>query len=407
MHILFVHQNYPAQFGHIARYLVKHHGFQCTFVSLKPAGIGDGIRRIQYAPQGGATARTHYCTRTFENATAHAHGVYQACRQHPTLRPDLVVGHSGFGSTLFLRELFGCPIINYFEYFYRPHDSDLDFRPEFTPAEMDILRSYCRNAMILLDLENCDAGYSPTSWQQSLMPSAYKGKVEAIFDGVDTAIWHRQDDATREIAGRVIPADTRIVTYVSRGFESMRGFDIFMKVAKKIYTAMPNVIFAVVGSDRVAYGGDLKHISEKSFREHVLNQDVYDPTKFIFTGTVPVTELARLFSISDAHIYLTVPFVLSWSLFDALACGCTVVASDTPPVRELIHHETTGLLADFFDTDALAQHALRILDKPAEHRYLGEAGKALIHEKYTLERTLPQMLDLYRKVQPKFSEQSN
>ena len=168
MHILFVHQNYPAQFGHIARYLVKHHGFQCTFVSLKPAGIGDGIRRIQYSPQGGATARTHYCTRTFENATAHAHGVYQACRQHPTLRPDLVVGHSGFGSTLFLRELFGCPIINYFEYFYRPHNSDLDFRPEFSPAEMDILRSYCRNAMILLDLEN--SRWAMNHGEQVLVP---------------------------------------------------------------------------------------------------------------------------------------------------------------------------------------------------------------------------------------------
>jgi glycosyltransferase involved in cell wall biosynthesis len=399
MHILFVHQNYPAQFGHAARHLADRHGFRCTFVSRRAAGEDDGgIRRIQYQPRGGATRHNHHCTRSFENAVAHAHGVYAACREHPDLRPDLIVGHSGFGSTLFLRELFGCPIINYFEYFYRPSGSDLDYRSEFPPAELDVLRSYCRNATILLDLENCQAGYSPTRWQRDRLPASFTDKVRVIFDGVDTTVWRRQEEIPRRLGVREIDPSTRIVTYVSRGFESMRGFDIFMKVAKRIYRAHPDVLFVVVGSDRVAYGGDLKRIAEGSFREHVLKQDDYDLSRFLFPGTLPPQQLARLLSISDLHIYLTVPFVLSWSLFNALACGCTVVASGTDPVKELITHGRTGLLADFYDVEGLAEHALRVLRDPAAHRGLGEAGRELIHERYSVDRTLPLMREFFAEV---------
>jgi len=397
MHVLFVHQNFPAQFGHIARHLIREHGWQCSFVTQRPSGLVDGIRLIEYKPQGGATRHTHYCTRTFENAVAHCHGVYNACRAHPDLRPDLLVGHSGFGSKLFLPELYDSPIINYFEYFYRPHGSDIDFRRDFPPSELDYLRSYCRNAMILLDLQNCRGGYSPTSWQKGLLPEAYQNKVEVIFDGIDTSVWYRHTDVPRRLAGRRLDPTTRVITYVSRGFEAMRGFDIFMKVAKRIYCTLPDVIFVVVGSDRVAYGGDLDHIPEKSFREHVLKQDDYDLSRFLFPGRLSPHRLARLLSVSDLHIYLTVPFVLSWSLFDALACGCTVVASDTEPVRELITHEKNGLLADFYDVDGLAQLALRVLRDPNEYRRLGADGAALIAAEYSLEKTLPRMLDLYRR----------
>ena len=142
MHVLFVHQNFPAQFGHIARHLIRTRGWTCTFVSKTPGGEVDGIRKIAYTTAGGARETTHYCSRTFENAIWHAHGVYEACKAHPDLRPDLIVGHSGFGSTLFLPELYpDVPIVNYFEYYYHPHQSDMDFRPEFPPDELDYLRT--------------------------------------------------------------------------------------------------------------------------------------------------------------------------------------------------------------------------------------------------------------------------
>jgi glycosyltransferase involved in cell wall biosynthesis len=155
------------------------------------------------------------------------------------------------------------------------------------------------------------------------------------------------------VGGRDLPESARIVTYVSRGFESMRGFDIFMRAAKRIYQRYPEVLFVVVGSDRICYDGDEKHIRHRSFREHVLAQDDYDLPKFVFTGLVPVPTLVDLLSLSDLHIYLTVPFVLSWSLMNALACGCTILASDTEPVREVIVDDEHGLLVDFFDVEAL------------------------------------------------------
>jgi len=397
MHILFCHKNFPAQFGHIASYLIKNHGFRCSFVCELPSGVFDGIERIQYKIQGGATKSTHYCSRTFENAVWHAHAVYEAMKARPDIKPDLVVGHSGFGSTLWLADLYDCPIINYFEYYYRSRGSDLDFRPDFPVKPLDVLRSRSRNAMILLDLQTCARGYTPTRYQHSLFPEEYKPKVEPIFDGVDTTIWKRNPDPPREIAGQQIPAGKKVVTYVSRGFESMRGFDIFMKVAKKIGDARDDVIFLCVGSDRVCYGGDLNRIQEESYREHILKQDDYDLSRFIFTGRVDPKDLVNVFSLSDLHIYLTVPFVLSWSLMNSLACGCTVLGSSTAPVVEMIRPGETGLLADFFDVDGLTEKALEVLDDPEKYRYLGENGAKMIEESYSLEKMLPKMLDLYER----------
>jgi glycosyltransferase involved in cell wall biosynthesis len=353
---------------------------------------------IQYEPNGGATAKTHYCVQSFENAVGHAHGIFDACRKHRELQPDLIVGHSGFGSTLFLRELYDCPIVNYFEYFYRPRNSDMDFRPEFPSPEIDVLRSYCRNAMILLDLQYCDAGYSPTCWQKNLLPNQYADKVRVIFDGVDTDTWRRHENVPREISGRRIDADARIVTYVARGFEAMRGFDIFMKVAKRIYQQMPNVLFVVVGSDQIYYGGDLKHTGTKSFREWALKQEEYNLSKFLFTGMMQPLQLARLLSISDLHLYWTVPFVLSWSLIDALACGCTVLASNTEPVQEFIEHEKNGLLANFYDVDRFAELSLQVLRDPTAYRLLGQAGAASVRERYALDCTLPATVDFFQSV---------
>ncbi len=300
MHVLFVHQNFPAQFGHIARHLIRTRGWTCTFVSKTPAGKVDGIEKVAYTTTGGARETTHYCSRTFENAVWHAHGVYEACKARPDLRPDLIVGHSGFGSTVYLPELYpDVPIINYFEFYYHSHQSDMDFRPEFPPSELDFLRARSRNAMLLLDLETCRRGYSPTRFQQTRFPEIYQPKIDVIFDGIETDIFQRRQGVPRKIGDRIIPPTTRVVTYVSRGFEAMRGFDIFMRVAKRIYEQFPDVVFAVVGSDRICYGGDEKHIEHRTFREHVMAQAAYDRDKFIFTGLLGVSKLVDLWSISD------------------------------------------------------------------------------------------------------------
>jgi glycosyltransferase involved in cell wall biosynthesis len=398
MHVLFVHQNYPAQFGHIAEYLTSHHGFRCTFVSEKPPGQVGKVELIQYRIQGGATPTTHYCSRTFENAIWHTHAVYEALRARPDIRPDLIVGHSGFGSTLFLRELYDCPTINYFEYFYHPRNSDMDFRPDFPTTDLDRLRAQARNAMILLDLNNCNLGYSPTRWQRDRFPPLFHDKIRVIFDGVDSGIWHIDSPARQErrLGNLTFPPTTRIVTYATRGMEAMRGFDIFMKMARKLCQMRNDVVFLIAGQDRICYGGDEKIIGTKSFRDWVLSRDDYDLSRFVFLGLLPPPELARLFALSDLHVYLTVPFVLSWSLLNALACGATVLGSDTAPVREMIQPGVNGLLTDFFDVDALAETANRVLDAPEEYQYLGAAGAEMIRNEYSLDVCLPRMLALYQ-----------
>jgi len=399
MHVLFVHQNFPAQFGHIAAHLIERHGYRCTFVTERRGGKAGEIECVQYKAEGGATKHNHYCTRTFENSTRHALGVYAAVKARPDLKPDLIVAHSGFGSTLFLRELFpDVPIINYFEYFYRTRGSDMDFRKDFPPQPIDFLRARARNAMVLLDLDNCDAGYSPTEYQRSLFPKEFQGKLRTIFDGVDTSIWKPMSGLARVVNGHPVPDGMKVVTYATRGMESMRGFDIFMKAAKKLADRRKDVIFLIAGQDRVCYGGDERFTGGKTFKEWVLSQDNFDLSRFVFLGLIPPLELAKLFNITDVHVYLTVPFVLSWSLLDALACGATVLASDTAPVREMVQNGVNGVLCDFFNVDALAELTNQLLDRRDEYKVLGRQGAAIIKEKYSVDVCLPKMVELYESV---------
>ena len=413
MRVLYVHQNFPAQFGHIAAHLAARPGYECRFVSETAAGTVGRVEKVRYKLAGGATPQNHFCSRTFENTVWHCDGVYQAMKaDHAATgyKPDLIVGHSGFGSTLFLRELYpDVPVVNLFEFYYRPHgpDSDMDFRTDlgWTLDDHKYLRSRCRNAMILLDLQNCDAAYAPTHFQRSRFPAEYLPKIDCIFDGVDRTVYHAHGDALRPpveqrgprtVAGVDLPAGARVMTYVSRGFESMRGFDVFLKAAVRVTSQVSDAHVVVVGTDRVAYGGDTQYIApHKTFKEWVLSRGTFDLSRVHFVGRIPPTELARLLATTDLHVYLTVPFVLSWSMMDAMSCGATVLGSDTPPVAEMITEGQDGLLFDFFDVDALVTKATAVLRDPAAYRPLGRAAEQHVVDKYSVDVVLPRMLALY------------
>ncbi len=412
MRILYVHQNYPAQFGHIAAHLAKQLNWDCSFLSETPDAMTAGVKKIQYRTVGGATQQNHFCSRTFENTIWHCDAAYQAMKKIPDYKPDLIVGHSGFGSTLFLRELYpDVPCINLFEFYYSPHGpaSDMDFRHDlgWVLEDQKFLRARARNAMILLDLQNCEAGYAPTRFQQSRFPAEYQPKIDVIFDGVHRDVYHGFNEAHRPpvdqrqprvLCGVSIPPGTRVVTYVSRGFESMRGFDIFIRVANRIAREFTDCIFLIVGSDRIAYGGDSSHIApQKTFKEWVLAREPVDHSRFFFPGMIPPRELAVLLASTDLHIYLTVPFVLSWSMLNSMSCGAVVLGSNTPPVAEMITDGQTGLLADFFDIDTFTAKALAVLKDPAAHRPLGRAAEQMVEEKYSMTATLPKMIELYER----------
>src|SRR5439155_2356698 len=243
----------------------------------------------------------------------------------------------------------------------------------------------------------CASGYAPTAWQRQSFPKRFWPKIEVHFDGIDTELY-RPRPVPRVLAGNAVPAATRIVTYVARGLESMRGFDQFMKVAQRIGRERSNVLFVVVGSELTYYGWDKLHTGQPSFKQWVLSQGEYDLSRFVFIDHLFPEQLAELLCLSDLHVYLTVPFVLSWSMLDALASGCVVLASDVPPVREMMEPGRNGLVAPFFDTDSLVEHALRVLDNPTAHRPLGEMARARMQAEYSLEVTIPELKAYFERV---------
>src|SRR5215211_3783005 len=234
--------------------------------------------------------------------------------------------------------------------------------------------------MVLRLRQRCRAACASTQSQGARLPEALRGKGRT----------------ERTLGGVTVGPNTRVVTYVSRGFESMRGFDKFMQAADLIAKQYPDVIFIVVGTDRVAYGGDENYIApHKTFKEWVFAKQQFDLSKFAFVGRLAPEELGKLLASSDLHIYLTVPFVLSWSMMDAMSCGAVVLGSDTAPVREMIRDGENGLLADFFDSEAMAAKAVEVLRDPDAARPLGRAAEQMIVERYSLDAVLPRMLELY------------
>jgi glycosyltransferase involved in cell wall biosynthesis len=405
-----VHPQFPGQFGHIASYLVDKSGCRVTFVSRSAPGVVAGIEKIQYLLAGGATMDTNFCSRPFENAVWNCDAVYRALKARPDLHPDMIVGHSGFGSTLFLRELYpNVPEVNLFEYFYNPDspDGDMNFRHDLDTVVEDMhrQRARCRNAMTLLDLNHCTAAYTPTRFQHSLFPREYASKLQVVHSGVDRGVFYSDDGRARpnpplagmrRIAGISLPTTTRIVSYASRGFESIRGFDLFLRSAKLLMQRYPDVLFFVVGSDR-AGTSDYENIGEhKSFKEWALAQEEYDLTRFVFTGQLRPSDAAELFRATDLHIYLTVPYVLSGSMLEAMSCGAVVLGSSTAPVREVIADGQNGILVDFFDIESIASKAAAVLEDPVSYRSMGRLAEQTVIEHYSLEVVLPQLVNLYR-----------
>ncbi|HUB27784.1 MAG TPA: glycosyltransferase, partial [Tepidisphaeraceae bacterium] len=309
------------------------------------------------------------------------------------------VAHTGFGSSLFLPFLYDAPVINFLEFLYSPIGQDLGFRPEIPVGETELLRSRTNNAMILLDLLNCDRGWTPTHYQRDFFPPEWRSKIEVIFDGIDTDVYHRKEGATERIREMYkIDPSHRIVSYVARGFEMIRGFDVFIRAAKIICEKRRDVTFVVVGTDKVHYGSDLKYIKEATFRHQILADEKPDLSRFRFVGYVQQEVLADVLSATDVHLYLTEPFIASWSMVDAMACQAVLIASDQTCVREYVVPGENGLLVNFFDHQALAEQTLEVLADPSEFRRLAKAAARTVEEKFSLNVGIPKIAEFFRSV---------
>lgn len=407
MHVLFIHQAFPAQFGRLALELARSHGWRCSFLvealSTCPTPSPEMLERLEIHPIAVPDEHRDHSPAPWPQIYGKFLGlcraVYDAVRDRPDLRPDLVVGHGGRGApTVFLPGLLDCPIVNYCEYYFAQRGSDISYRVDL-PLDDDVAPFFprCINAPVLVALNNADAGYSATEWQRDSFPARYRPKIEVHFDGIDTQLY-RPRSVARRIGDFTIPEGTRVVTFVARGLESVRGFDIFVEVAARIARERPDTLFVVAGSDRVYYGWDTLFTGARTFRQWILDRVPHDPSRFLFLGHVEPERLAEILALSDLHLYLTVPFVLSWSLLNAMSCGCVVLGSDVPPVRELIEPGVTGLVEPLFDVDRLAESAIRVLDDPAAFRPLGQAARARIEERYSLDVCVPALKDYFERV---------
>jgi glycosyltransferase involved in cell wall biosynthesis len=410
MRVLFVHRAFPAQFGRLAQELTERYGWECTFLvehlSRCPAPSEEMLRKVTLHRLALPTRPSTEIPwpQTHGHALELGSAVFEAVRARPELRPDLVVGHGGLTPTLLLRELLDCPFVDYCEYYFAPTGRDLTYRIDLPDVEPAQFYPRCINATTLLSLVACDAGYTPTHWQRACFPQRFHPKIEVHFDGLDTELY-RPRAVPRTVAGGTIPPGTRVVTYTARGLESMRGFDLFMEVARRIAHARPDVLFLVAGDEEIYYGWDNLRTGGHTFKQWVLSRGEYDLSRFVFLNHVTPRELADIFCLSDLHLYLTVPFVLSWSLLDALACGCVVLASDVAPVREVLEPGRTGLVEPLFDAERLAESALRVLADPGAFRPLGLAARALMEERYSLEVTVPRLRDFFERQAARRQEQ--
>jgi glycosyltransferase involved in cell wall biosynthesis len=397
VHVLFVHRALPAQFGRLAFELARCHGWRCTcafeHLSRCPTPSREMLAALELLPlpRTADPDRQSPWPLAFGDSLDRARVLADAVRGRPDLRPDLVVSHGGLLPTLLLRDVLDCPFVDYCEYYFAPAHRDLTYRVDLPPAEPAPFYPRCINAATLVNLVAVDAAYAPTRWQRDAFPPRFAGKIEVHFDGIDTELYRPgPGDAS-------LPAEGKVVTYVARGLESMRGFDLFVRLAGRIARARSDVHFVVAGDERAYYGWDLLHTGGVPFKQWAPAQAEVDLSRFHFLGHVQPDVLAGVLRRSDLHVYLSVPFVLSWSLFNALACGCVVLAGDVPPVREVIEPGVTGLVEPLFDIERLAEAALRVLDHPAEHRLLGEAGRRLMEERYSLDIAIPDLKEFFER----------
>ncbi len=389
----------PGQFRHLIRHLSTAGGHRVICVGRRKDFTQPGVGRVTYDLPASALAAANAFLTPFENAIRHGLQVARACQAllDQDFRPDLIVAHPGWGESLYLRDVFPTvPLLHYCEFFYNPHGADTNF----DPSDLQDLSRNCatrtRNAHLLLALTAGDWGISPTQWQKRQHPAMLQDRISVRFDGIDTAL-ACPDPAARFTLpdGHVVGAGAPVVTYVARNLEPYRGFPSFMRAIPAILRALPDARIAIVGADGVSYGK--RPPGGGTWRDAMMAEIADadpDMNRVHFLGPLPYADYLRLLRVSAAHVYLTVPFVLSWSMLEAMASGCVVIGSATPPVQEVIEDGQNGLLVDFFSPDAIARRVIEVVGSGARLDPIRRAARRTALDRYGLDRCLPAQLSL-------------
>ena len=385
MKFLFVHQNCPGQFRHLAPALAAE-GHEVVFIGQKDKQTPAGVKRLEYAPHRAVTPRIHPYLAATEAAVLNGQAVarlgFSLKREGWT--PDAMIGNPGWGETLFLKDVWpDRPLISLSEFFYSGAGSDVGFDPEFDSGPDAVLRARARNAQHLLAIDAADLAYAPTEWQKAQFPSAYLDKIRVIHDGIDIDRV-RPDPAAAFVLpdGKQLTRADEVLTYVSRNLEPYRGFHSFMRSLPRILEARPEARVVIVGGDEVSYGARPR--GGVSWREAMLAETGPLSERVTFMGRIPYAAYLDLLRVSSVHVYLTYPFVLSWSMLEAMAAGAFVLGSATPPVEEVIEDGRNGWLVDFFETRAMADRVAEALAARDDVQGLRDAARATVVARYAL-----------------------
>ena len=402
MKILFIHQNFPGQFKFLAPALVKQgHTVVAMTMQKTEAKEWQGVRLAPYTATRGTTPKVHPWISDFETKTIRAEACFRAALRIRAegLNPDLIVSHHGWGESLFLKDVWPqAKLAIYCEFYYHPRGADVGFDPEF-PAEDagEVCRLRLKNLNNLLHFDVADAAISPTHWQASTFPEPFRSKITVVHDGIDTEAVAPNPAVTMTLNGNIqLTRADEVITFVNRNLEPYRGYHIFMRALPELLKRRPQARVLIVGADDVSYGArpaegkKWKDIFASEVRPQISDAGW---ARVHFLGHIPYQHFIPLLQLSTVHVYLTYPFVLSWSLLEAMSVGCAIVASDTQPLREAIRHDDTGRLVDFFDVPGLANDVCALLDDPVARQRLGANARAFAQATYDLKTVcLPRQL---------------
>lgn len=404
--ILFIHQNFPGQFRHIAPALANH-GHQVHALAITGQAT-PGVSLHSYRPSKGSSTSIHPLASEFETKVIRAEACGQAMLQLKAngVMPDLVIAHPGWGEALFVKDVWKqTSLLSFLEFYYATSGTDVGFDPEFSKQGFfEDARLRVKNANNLLSLEISDFGLSPTNWQKQSHPQWTQDRIQVIFDGVDCDILKPNPSVRLNLKRETgesfsLTSKDEIITFVNRNLEPYRGYHSFMRALPKILAARPNARVLIVGGDGVSYGA--KAPEGKTWKQIFLDEvkSRIDLERVHFLGNVPYPIFTQLLQLSSCHVYLTYPFVLSWSCIEALSTGCLVIGSDTGPVREVIEHGVNGLLVDFFNYEAIADAVIRSLSDPASFIRMRQNARASAKDNYDLRSVcLPKQLALIESI---------
>ena len=398
LRILFVHQNFPGQFGHLSRALAQAgHEVVGLGIQLRPVA---GVRGVRYTVTPPVKPTGVEAAKDFETKVVRGLACADAMVQLRAqgFMPDVIVAHPGWGEALFCKDIWpAARLLVFAEFYYGTEGTDFGFDPEFSrPGPDAAWRLRLKNTALLHALQAADGGYAPTQWQHSRIPEPYRARFEVAFDGVDTIA--AAPDPTAVVALQKaqvrLAAGDEVVTFVNRNLEPYRGFHVFMRALPALLKQRPKAHVLIVGGNDVSYGS--RPAGGGNWREHMLAEvgAQLPPGRVHFLGKLPYQDYLRVLQVSACHVYLTYPFVLSWSCVEALSAGCVVVGSRTAPVQEVIEHGKNGLLTDFFDARALADRVADVLARPAAHADLRASARQRAVAEYDLSaRCLPRLVN--------------